>query len=117
MITISALLAALAASFFVMNGSATGAVTANIYKDGKCIHSIDLSAVGERYTIHIGGGLSNTVIVEKGRICIADATCPDHICVRQGWISNGIVPIVCLPNNIVIQIEGAPESDIDAMSH
>ena len=110
------LTAALAASFFVMRGHTRGAVTANIYQDGKCIYSIDLSAVEAPYTIHIGGRVTNTVVIEKGRICIEGATCPDHICVRQGWISNGIVPIVCLPNNVVIQIESSAVDELDAIS-
>ena len=112
----SVLVISAAASFFIMNGHVRGAVIANIYQNGECLHSVDLSAVEESYTIQIGGKISNTVSIEKGRICILEATCPDHVCVHQGWISNGVVPIICLPNNVVIQIEGAAASDIDAIS-
>ena len=111
------LIIAAAASFAVMNGDVRGETVANIYQDGKCIYSIDLSEVAEGYTVQIDGKVSNTMIVEHGRICIGDATCPDRICVRQGWISNGIVPIVCLPNDLVIQINSTNEPGIDAVLH
>jgi Uncharacterized protein conserved in bacteria len=110
------LIAAAIASFAVMNGHLQGKAVANIYQNRKCIYSIELSKVAESYTIQIGGKVSNTVIVENGRICIVDATCPDHICIHQGWISNGMVPIVCLPNNLVIQIDGSKEADIDTLA-
>ena len=55
---------------------------------------------------------SNTVTVEKGRICILEADCPDQICVNQGWISDSTVPIVCLPHKLMIEIvSGGGELD------
>ena len=42
----------------------------------------------------------------SGRIRVESADCPDQVCVDQGWISDGTVPVVCLPNRLVIQIEG-----------
>ena len=112
----SVLIAASTASFIIMNSSANNGLIANIYQNGECIHSIDLSAVDEPYTVQIDGAVTNIVAVEKGRIRVSEATCPDHICIRQGWISNGIVPIVCLPNNLVVQIEGAALAEVDAVS-
>ena len=113
------LAAASVLSLFIMNSSnlsgTKDSVVAKIYLNGECIHSIDLSVVETEYTMQIEGILVNTITVGRGCICISDATCPDHICVRQGWIKNGIVPIVCLPNNVVIQIEGAAKTDIDAI--
>ena len=32
------------------------------------------------------------------------ASCPDGLCVHQGAISDGLLPIVCLPNKVQIQI-------------
>jgi len=41
---------------------------------------------------------------------VAQADCPDQVCVHQGWIADGRVPIVCLPNQLIVQIEegGSP---------
>ena len=53
----------------------------------------------------------NTVLVKKGEICMADADCPDKICISQGGISDASYPIVCLPNKVIIKIEGDFEYD------
>ena len=95
-----------AASVFVLYGNVDARV-AKIYQNGTCIDSIDLSSLDQRYTLEITGAVTNTIAVEPGRICVLDATCRDQICVSQGWISSGVIPIVCLPNALVIQVEGA----------
>ena len=51
-------------------------------------------------------GRTNTITAQPGRIRVESADCPDQVCVDQGWISDGTVPVVCLPNRLVIQIEG-----------
>ncbi len=93
---------------------------ANIYQDGQCICSIDLSDVTESYSFSItdSHGHENLVEVEPGRIRIAEANCPDQVCVDTGWISNGLRPIVCLPAKLSIQMENTPQVDgspIDAV--
>ena len=104
-----------AASFAVHRGRPKGGV-AVIYQDGAVIQAIHLEAVAEPYTFTVIGAVENTIAVEPGRIRVLSATCPDHVCVHQGWISGGVIPVVCLPNKLVIQIEHASDSGIDAMS-
>ena len=80
------------------------------------LQEIDLSAVTEEYTFEvqwIDGG-SNTVCVQPGRICISDADCPDKICVSQGWLSDDVFPIVCLPHRLIIQVKNAELYDAAA---
>ena len=77
--------------------------TANIYLDGVLVEKIDLSKVSQERIIQIGK--HNTVVVRKDSICMYDADCPDKLCIKQGEISNGAYPIVCLPNKVVIRIE------------
>lgn len=88
---------------------------AKITQKGQLVDEIDLSQVKEPYSFVIEGenGALNTVQVEPGRICISEASCPDQICVHQGWISDGSEPIVCLPNQVIIQITGGG-SQVDA---
>lgn len=89
---------------------------AYIYQDGELIRTLDLSAVAEPYsfTLVCGDG-ANTISVEHGRICVSDADCHDRLCVRQGWISGGSVPIVCLPHRLVIKLANSDSSNIDAV--
>ena len=109
------LLTSAALSFFLFHGNTDG-VMANIYQYGVCIHSIDLSRVSESYALEISGAVENTILIENGRICVAEATCPDQICVHQGWIANSVVPVVCLPNSLVIRIENTPDIEIDGVA-
>ena len=86
--------------------------TAEIRQNGVLLHTVNLDEPIE-FTVDSPGGGSNTVCVRDGRICVASATCPDQVCVRQGWAAGSATPIVCLPNGLVIQIKGG-EQDIDA---
>lgn len=85
---------------------ASPAVTARITVDGELYREIDLRAVTIPYefTVETAFG-SNTVRVEHGQICVTDADCPDGICVQRGWARDSLLPIVCLPHRLVIQLE------------
>ena len=101
------LLAAVAASaaWLLLRDGDTDAPTARILRDGVLLEVIDLDRVAEPYSFTLEDGRgSNTVQVDQGRIRIAEADCPDQICVNQGWISNGAVPIICLPHRLMIEI-------------
>ena len=89
--------------------------TAKIYQNGEIIREINLDTLTEpiEFEITDESGHKNAVRAEKGRIRITSADCPDKVCVNMGWIENGVVPIVCLPNKVTIEITGA-NSDIDA---
>ena len=43
----------------------------------------------------------NIIEIKNGRIHMQKADCPDHICMNIGWLSD--VPIVCMPNKLVIE--------------
>ena len=81
-------------------------VIADIYQDGNLIESISLSDVEEPYTFTVTGdlGCMNEIEVRPGSIGIITASCPDKICVNQGFIDSSLLPITCLPNHLVIQI-------------
>jgi len=88
---------------------------ARIYKAGELTEVVNLSVVTEPYSIVLHDDLGlNVVEVEPGRVSISKSDCPDGICVRQGWISGGLVPIVCLPNRVIITLDGG-DSDVDAI--
>lgn len=96
-----------------------GGRTANIYREGKCIMSIDLDKVEEAYTFTLEDeeGHINVIEVEPGRIRVASANCPDKVCVDRGWLESGSRPIVCLPARLVIKLAAKAEADdFDAVS-
>lgn len=93
------------------------ATTAQIIQDGEVIRTVDLQNVGEPYEFEITAknGEKNTVRVENGKIGIIHASCPDKICVKQGFITNGVLPIVCLPNKLSVIITDG-NNGVDAMT-
>jgi hypothetical protein len=107
------LLLSMAASAFVLLYHGAGN-TVSVTQDGKVIKRINLDTVTSPYEFVVTGeNGSNTVRVEQGRICVMDASCPDHVCVNTGWISDGAIPIVCLPNKLVIQVDSAADAQLD----
>ena len=116
-ILIAGLLVISGVSAALVAGQTSGTMV-NIYLDGKCIRSIDLSLADSSYEFTVDGPAgSNTIQVEPGRIRVSRADCPDQICVRQGWISTSAMPVVCLPNRLVIQIEEQSEqSELDGVA-
>jgi len=96
----------ISAVIFIYQGSGT---VASVYQSGTLIKQIHLDTVSTPYTFVVESDDQrfNIISVEQGRICVTDASCPDHVCVNTGWISDGVIPIVCLPNELVIQIESA----------
>ena len=84
----------------------TGGTMAVISVDGKEIERIDLSRVEDSYDIVVETAYGrNTVHVEPGAISVTEADCPDRICVHQGKLTGGGIPIVCMPHRLVIEIE------------
>jgi len=90
---------------------------ANVYQNGELTYTVNLSDVTEAYMFAASSTNGKNVIsVEKGRISIFAASCLDLICIRQGWVSGGVVPIVCLPNRLVITlVSGTDDMGVDAV--
>ena len=59
------------------------------------------------YAINDG---KNTIEIRDGKVRMTEADCPNHLCVRQGWISFSGQSIVCLPNELSVTITGADDA-------
>lgn len=98
-----------------------GQYIAHIYVDGSLYKSIPLYDIDSPYsfTITATDGHYNEIHVKQGSICIASADCPDLLCVKQGPITNNLLPITCLPHRLVIELESitTPANQPDAITH
>ena len=83
------------------------------------LRTVSLDDVKNPYTFRIeyGDGEYNDILVENGKIKIADASCPDKLCVNMGYISEPLMPITCLPNHLVIRIvnDGEESPSLDGV--
>lgn len=113
------LLAALCLIFLFFNGQKKGGHIAVIYQNGEIVKKIDLNTVTSSYDLRFENeqGDYNVVHVEQGSISITEASCSDKLCVHMGKITNSNLPITCLPNKLVIQIEDDTASEMDAVSY
>lgn len=60
------------------------------------------------------GSIGTTrVIIKNGAAKIQKAPCPLKLCEKRGWISNQGEQIICIPNKIMLEIEG---SNIDGIT-
>lgn len=96
--------------------------TAYIYQDGQLLQAIPLAQVSEPYlfTIEATDGGYNILEISPGGVSIAEADCPDQVCVRQGRITDSLLPITCLPHRLVIALRpdnASPGSPPDAVAY
>ena len=76
-----------------------GAVTAG--------YPLDVDA---SYTITGVNGGTNLLVIEDGAARIEEASCPDGVCVHTGRIRRNGQSIVCLPNQVVVEIVSDTEN-------
>ena len=51
----------------------------------------------------------NTIEIKDGRVRMLEASCPNHLCIRQGWIRFEGQSIVCLPNKVTVIVRGTDD--------
>ena len=73
-----------------------------IVQDNEVLYRLNL-ADAEDQTIEIEyEGRVNIVQIENHKVRMLEADCPDYTCINMGWLDSSM-PIVCLPNHLVIQ--------------
>ena len=107
--------AALVVVLWIVMHRTQGAV-AVIRVDGAVVATVDLTTPTAR-TLHVTGTLGPVVVVTDGNgsIRVAEATCPDQICVHTAPARSPGDQIICVPNRMVITVEGKGTS-IDALA-
>ncbi|MCM1156970.1 MAG: NusG domain II-containing protein [Bacteroidales bacterium] len=55
----------------------------------------------------------NTVVIRNREVHMENASCPDKVCVRHKAVSKNGERIICLPNEVFIEVEGFREKETD----
>ncbi|MCL2108928.1 MAG: NusG domain II-containing protein [Oscillospiraceae bacterium] len=97
----------LTAHFIISNLTPQNPV-AEIYENGVLIGIYGL----ENELVNLN--LDDRFEVQNGKIRVSYANCPDKICVNTGFIPNGIIPIICIPNKLEIRITSGLNSNNSA---
>lgn len=90
--------------------------TVKIKRDNEVLYSFDLSTAEDTVFEIPYGDSSNTVEIKDGKIRVKSAECPDKTCVEMGWLNSSSMPIVCLPNHLIIEFADESETDVDAVA-
>ena len=65
-------------------------------------------SLSENETIEIGE--TNVCEIKDGKVRMIKADCPDHLCMKQSPVDKNGGMIVCLPNKVIIERKGTPDS-------
>ncbi len=60
-------------------------------------------------------GIHMVIETKEGSVRVKSSDCPQQICVKKGWTRFANDPIICMPNHIMVIIEGG-EAQIDAIT-
>ena len=108
------LIAAVLALFLLRNRqekeTGNNAVVTVRTADGEAIYPLNKDGV-----FSLNGG-TNTLVIENGEAWVSEADCPDKICMGMGKISKNGEFIACLPNQVIIVVEGGEESPVDGIT-
>ena len=103
------LLLAGALYFFLVPREAEAGACAVVIVGGEEAARYPLSKDG---VFPLNGG-TNTLVIGDGQAWLSEATCPDKICVHMGKIHMNGQMIVCLPNELIVTVEGGEDSGVD----
>ena len=94
------LVAAVCAGFFLLTGKE--AQEAVVTVDGEVYGTYSLAK-------------DQTIEIQNGQAKMEWADCPDQLCVHQKAISRTGESIICLPNQVVVSVQGSKESELDGI--
>jgi hypothetical protein len=104
-IFVVAIVFAVAVVMMIFSAKPSENMNVEIVQDGNVIYRFDLSETeNQTFTVESpDGSSSNTITIADGEIFMSDAECPDKTCVKTGVLRSESIPVVCLPNKLIIR--------------
>lgn len=100
------IVAAVSAVLTLLLSRESAETVVEIESGGEVLYTLDLRETPDtRLNIPASNGSYNIVCVEDGEIFVSEAGCPDKTCVRMGPLRADAMPIVCLPNRLVVRFQ------------
>lgn len=91
---------------FVYGKNRGETLTATVEHRGQVAAQVALSALTEEKKITIDGQYHLTVTLTKDGVSVTESDCPGQDCVHTGRITRAGQSIVCLPEQVVVTLEG-----------
>ncbi|MBQ2897347.1 MAG: NusG domain II-containing protein [Clostridia bacterium] len=99
---------------FVLLPSFGSADFAVIYVDGKEYGKYNLNENNKTTVELVSDYGHNTVVIKNGQVFVEKSSCKDKLEVKAGPIKKQGQTLVCLPNRVVVTIEGGAKTDATA---
>jgi len=74
-------------------------------------HTLNLGKAKDEAITYTDAGVTYTVEIKDHQISMQHIDCPDQICVHTGYTDNKFIPIICLPNKVMIVIADTPTGE------
>lgn len=58
----------------------------------------------------------NRIVIKDGYVHMEEADCPDQYCVKHAKIHYSHETIICLPHELVVEISGGEDMDVDIVT-
>jgi len=82
-----------------------------VEQEGRIVYRAPLE---QERTLRLSGPRGETVLaIEGGHACIIAASCPHKVCMGMGKIARGGELLACVPNHLLVRIEGGEKRDGD----
>ena len=99
-------------SYLAFSGSSTGDLVV-VKVNGEIYGKYSLSK-DRTITVNRDGHM-NKITIKGGKVQVSKSSCKNQVCVKQGSISTTHQSIVCIPNRVVVSIEGK-DGEYDVIS-
>lgn len=91
---------------FVYGKNRGETLTATVKHRGQVAAQVALSTLTEEKKITIDGQYHLTVTLTKDGVSVTESDCPGQDCVHTGRITRAGQSIVCLPEQVIVTLEG-----------
>ena len=103
--------------FFIGNPKGDEGPYALISVNQRTYHTIDIGAAKDEVITFTDAGVTYTVEIKDHKICMKEIVCPDQICVLTGYTDAQYIPIICLPNKVMINIYNNAGGEVDTVAN
>ena len=86
--------------------AALAVLSATILHRGQVVQTVRLDRLTEELTVPVEGTYHLTVTLDKTGVRVSESDCPGQDCVHTGVITRAGQSIVCLPEQVVVQLSG-----------
>ena len=88
--------------------------TVTIEVNGQALYHLDLNTSQQ---VTVTGSIGETTIkIDHGAARVIHSDCPEKICIKTGKIQRAGQVIVCVPNRVVVTIEGKRKNQFDVIT-